>query len=129
VEFAQPDIEFVPITAALEGQVLRGHDAIRKFIQGLNDDWELFDTDPQQYFEIGDVVLVLGTWHARGRQSGLQFDSQPGAWLAQLRDKRIQRWRTFTDRGEALAEVGLGEAELDPYRVRPRPPSRSSPQA
>ena len=109
VALMHPDVEFVPITGRLEGTVYRGHAAIRAFIQSFDQDWEIFQTVPAEFHDFGDCVMSLGTWQSRGRASGLDLNAHPGAWVAWMRDGKIIRQETFTDRGQALEAVGLSE--------------------
>jgi uncharacterized protein (TIGR02246 family) len=112
LELMDPDVEMVPILARIEGtegNTYRGREAVRQWIADLDRDWAEFRTDPQEFRDLGDVVLTLGTWHARGRTSDVVLDSQPGAWVTRLRDGRVVRHETFTDRAEALEAVGLSE--------------------
>jgi ketosteroid isomerase-like protein len=108
-EVFDPDVEWIPILAKLEGASFRGPDGVNRWLDELDRDWAEFVTDPQDFRDLGDVVLILGTWHARARHSGLVLDAQPGAWVAQIRNGRIVRQETFTDRAEALEAVGLSE--------------------
>jgi ketosteroid isomerase-like protein len=55
-------------------------------------------------------VLVLARLHARGIQSGAT-GAQHGAIVFQIRDGLIVAYRSYFDRKEALAAVGLGEQE------------------
>ncbi|MFN2616252.1 MAG: nuclear transport factor 2 family protein [Thermoleophilaceae bacterium] len=109
LELMHPDVELVPITARLEGTVYRGYAEIRDWLRRFDEDWELFQTHPLEYRDLGDHVLILGTWDARARTSGVTLDAQPGAWVATLRDGKIARQETFTNREEALEAVGLRE--------------------
>jgi len=108
-EIFDPDVEWIPILARLEGASFRGHEGVNRWLDELDRDWAEFVTEPQEFRDLGDVILILGTWHARARHSGLALDAQPGAWVAQVRDGRVVRQETFTDRAEALEAVGLSE--------------------
>jgi ketosteroid isomerase-like protein len=120
IALAHPEIEFVPITAAMEGHVYRSPDETREFLRSIELDWEFFETRPEEFYEVGDWVLALGTWRAKGRGSGLELESHPGGWLATIRDGLVYRWRTYTDPAEALAAVGASERqELAEHRVYP----------
>jgi ketosteroid isomerase-like protein len=119
IALQHPEIEFVPILAAMEGRVYRTPAETREFLRALKLDWEVFETHPEEFYEREDRGLALGTWHARGRGSGLELTSQPGAWFAEIRDGLVRRWRTYTERAEALAALGVGEDELPRYRVTP----------
>ncbi len=104
-----PDVELVPITARLEGTVYRGHAAVRAFLESFDEDWEVFETVPDEFQDFGDCVMSLGTWKSRGRASGLDLNAHPAAWVAWIRDGKIIRQETFTDRAEAREAVGLTE--------------------
>jgi ketosteroid isomerase-like protein len=113
------EIEFVPLTAAMEGRVYTGADETREFIHSLELDWEVLEVEPQEFYEVGDRALALGIWRAVGRASGLELRSQPGGWFAKIRNGLVYRWRTYTDRAEALEALGVSEGQLDEYRVYP----------
>jgi ketosteroid isomerase-like protein len=104
-----PECEFIPIFARVEGRAYHGHDGLRRFDEEIDADWSLFEVRPEEFRDFGDRVLVLGTWLARGRASGVELDSAPAAWVLELRDGKIVRSETFTDRAAALEAVGLRE--------------------
>jgi len=104
-----PDVEWIPILARLEGTSFRGPEEVNRWLDELDRDWAEFVTHPQEFRDLGDVVLILGTWRARARHSGLVLDAQPGAWVAHVRNGKIVRQETFTDRAEALDAVGLAD--------------------
>jgi ketosteroid isomerase-like protein len=97
-----PDVEWVPMMARLEGVVYRGRKEVERWLIGLDHDWVALRTEPQEFRDLGDVVLTLGTWHARARTSGLVLDSEPGAWVARVRNGKVVRQETFTDLAQAL---------------------------
>jgi ketosteroid isomerase-like protein len=103
-----PEIVFVPILARLEGVEYHGHREVTGWMAELDRDWAEFHTDPIEFQDHGDVVLQLGTWHARARASGVALDSQPGAWVTFLRDAKIVRHETFTDRDQARTAAAAG---------------------
>lgn len=106
LELMHPDVEIVPITGRLEGTVYRGHAEVRAFLCDFDKDWEVFKTVPCESRDFGDCVMSLGTWESRGRASGIDLNAQPGAWVAWIRDGKIIRQETFTDRVHALEAVG-----------------------
>src|SRR4051812_50212756 len=85
-EIFDPDVEWIPILARLEGASFRGHEGVNRWLDELDRDWAEFGTDPQEFRGLGDVILILGTWHARARPSGLALDAPPGARVAAVRD-------------------------------------------
>jgi ketosteroid isomerase-like protein len=106
------DVEFVPITAAMEGRTYSGHAGVGQFMEDLDAYWEFFDTIQEEWHDLGDHVVALGCWHARGRASGVEIHGQPAVWLAYIRDGKIARWRTYTDVAEGLEAAGLSPHEV-----------------
>src|SRR5918999_1216473 len=81
-----PEVDWIPINAALEGTSYRGHEGVRRWIEDMNHDWDFFEARPEDFRDLGDDrVLAFGTWRARGRGSGVELTSQPAAWLVDLR--------------------------------------------
>ncbi len=56
----------------------------------------------------GDRVLVLGTYSARGKATGLSMSGLNAA-LWQMRDGRVVRHVIYFDRANALADLGIEE--------------------
>ena len=108
LELLDPDVEWVPILAVLEGRVYRGHEEVRVWIKELATDWEFFEVDYEELRDFGGRVLVSGHWHARGRASGVEVEN-PGTYLYEIKGGKVVSMRTFTDRAEALEAVGLSE--------------------
>ena len=120
IALQHPDIEFVPTTAAMEGRVYKSPEETREFLRSLELDWEVFETHPERFYEVGNRAVALGTFHARGRGSGVEIPSQRVGWLITVRDGLVYRWRTYTDAVEALEAIGMSEEQLAEFRV-PRP--------
>jgi ketosteroid isomerase-like protein len=107
-EVLDPEAEWIPITAVLEGNSYHGHDGVRQWIEDMRRDWEIFETRPEEFRDLGDDrVLILGTWRARGRGSGVELDTQQAAWLVHCKGDKVIRLQTFTDRERALEAAGL----------------------
>jgi ketosteroid isomerase-like protein len=112
LELLDPDVEWIPIMAALEGRVYRGREGVRRWLDDIARDWEYFEPCYEEYHDLGDRVLILGTWRARGRASGVELENQPATWLYEIKDGRAVWMRTFTDRAEALEAAGLSEHDI-----------------
>jgi ketosteroid isomerase-like protein len=105
-ECIHPDIEWVPIT--VEGTVFHGHGGVREWVEQHFGFWETFELHPQEVLEAGpDRLLVLGHWRAKGRGSGLGFESRPAGWLLDFRDGKVVRMETFTEIAAARDAAGL----------------------
>ena len=108
--FLAPDVEWIPINAALEGTRYTGHEGVQQWIEDMKRDWDFFEARPEEIRNLGDDrFLALGTWRARGRSSGVELNSQPAAWLVELRGGKAVRMQTYTDRAKALEAAGLRE--------------------
>jgi ketosteroid isomerase-like protein len=112
LECIDPDVEWIPIMAALEGRVYRGHEGVRRWMEDLKTDWEVFEVHPEKFHDLGDQVLVLGRWRARARGSGVELEDRPGTWLLTMRDRKVVWMQTYTDRAEALEAAGVSEQDL-----------------
>lgn len=119
IALQHPEIEYVPITAAMEGRVYNGPEETRAFLRSLQLDWEVFEARPESFYEREDRALALGTWYARGRGSGLELFAQRGGWFVVVRDGLIHRWRTYTEPDSAIDAFGVGSNELPDFRVDP----------
>jgi uncharacterized protein len=112
VALAAEDIEIIPFGAAFQGRAYQGHEGILDWWENeILANWEWFHTLPEEFRAVGDRLLVFGRWRARGRASGVDLDV-PATWVVEVRDGKIARWQTFTDRSEALESVGLTEKDL-----------------
>ena len=101
VGLCDPDSEWVPFRAQLEGMVYRGHDGIRQFVRDMDDDWEAFRIDPVEFHDRDDRVVVIGHVQALGRSSGVDVDSEAG-FLFELRAGLIARVVSYSDPAVAL---------------------------
>jgi ketosteroid isomerase-like protein len=102
-----PNVEWIPIMAVLEGRSYHGHDGVRQWLEELGRDWEVFETYSLANHDLGDRVLSLGFWRARGRSSGVELEHQQASWIIDLETGKIVRLQTFTDRDEAFEAVRL----------------------
>jgi ketosteroid isomerase-like protein len=66
--------------------------------------WEHWRAEADEYLEFGDHVVVLATYHGRGRGSGVEI-RQEGAHVYELRDGKVVRLEIFATRTKALASV------------------------
>lgn len=107
LEIASPDIEYVPIMAALEGRVYCGHEGIGQWLDELFAHWDVFEPIGQEFHVRGDMVIALGCWRARGKVSGAELNNEPATWVVEFRDGRMTRLQTYTSREEAFKDIGL----------------------
>jgi ketosteroid isomerase-like protein len=84
--------------------VFYGHDGLRAALGEIEADWEGLNFEPEEYFEVGERLLVLIRMRARVRGSNAQLDAQIGH-LWEFRDGRVVRWTVYGDRAAALRAV------------------------
>jgi ketosteroid isomerase-like protein len=118
LEIASPEIEYVPIMAALEGRVYCGHEGVEQWLEDLFQHWETFEPIGEEFHERGDTVIALGCWRARGRVSGAQLDREPATWVVEFRDRKMTRLQTYTSRAEASEALALDRADALRQRLR-----------
>ncbi len=107
-ELTTPDFEWVPMMAAIEGEVFRGRQGIETYLGRLDDVWEDYRVVAGEYRDLGDRILYLGRVVGRGRSSGVPVDTPLGA-LTDYRDGKCRSLRNFLDHAEALRAAGLSE--------------------
>ena len=104
----QPDVEVTPFGAAMEGKSYRGHAGVRDWWEHeIDANWETFEPRADNFEDVGDHVVVFGSWVARGRTSGVELHRR-ATWVVDVRDGKIARWQTYTDRDEALRDARAG---------------------
>ena len=108
LDLLDPDVEWVPVLAVLEGRVYRGHDDVRRWVEDLTRIGSSSRCLMRRcaISATGSSSLVIGA--PAGRTSGGESE-QPGTWLYEIKRGKVVRLQTFTNRAEALEAVGLSE--------------------
>ena len=98
-----PDAEVhTVIGGALSGEKFRGHQGVREWLRGFDENFERWQIEVGEILEEGDRVVLLGFIRARGRASGVELE-QPVGWVFRFRDGKFWRVHTFLSHDEALA--------------------------
>jgi ketosteroid isomerase-like protein len=71
--------------------------------------WDDFKVEACEFVDLGDQVLVMSEFRGRGKTSGMSIQAMAGAALFSLRNGKVVRLGTYTDRAEALEAAGLSE--------------------
>jgi len=108
VALSDPQVEWHSFFALSEGGVYRGHDGTRRYMSDLADAWESRAAEVDDDLGVGDIALLVGRIHYRGRGSGVESTS-PAGWILEFRDRKLLRFRAFRDPAKALKAVGLEE--------------------
>jgi ketosteroid isomerase-like protein len=107
-----PDVEFeVEEMPEFPGWLMfRGHDGVREFLTLTLEPWESFRVDVERLIDLGDRVVLIGVYAARGR-NGLDL-KQPRGVVYTLHDGKIVHARFFASPEHALDAAGI-EAKHD----------------
>jgi ketosteroid isomerase-like protein len=108
LELMDPEVVAIPRILAVEGGVLRGHDGIRTWWDGIFTTFASFQIEVIAVRTIGDVTVSRLDVHGRGRESGAPFED--AVWLAaRAREGKSVWWQTCRSEAEALEALGLRE--------------------
>jgi ketosteroid isomerase-like protein len=103
-----PDVEFDLTAVYPDRPVLRGTDAVRRFID--DGPWGgTLQFEPERFIDVDDQrVLVFVRVTATGQESGAAAEAR-AAHEFTIRDGMLVRFKAYRDRSEALEAVGLVE--------------------
>ena len=96
------------IIGGAEGRAYRGHEGFRKWLADTTQSFEELHTELTEYRDAGDRVVAFGRIRARGRESGVELDSETG-WVFTIRRGKVVRAEGFLSRAQALEAAGLSE--------------------
>ena len=108
-EWADPEIELVSI-GGLEPGHWTGVAGMARAWREFMSAWDDLRAEAAQYHEIdGERVLVIVNNRGRGKVSGLEIGEmdEGGANLFHVHDGNVTRIVIYSDREEALADLGL----------------------
>jgi ketosteroid isomerase-like protein len=88
-----------------ELQVLRGPDAVLRYLREVRELWERFEVEPERLIEAGDTVVALLRETAHARRGGLEVHNDT-AMIFKVRQQKIVELTGYLDRAEALRAVG-----------------------
>jgi ketosteroid isomerase-like protein len=107
LEFMDPEIQFRPQQAALQGTYV-GLDGATKWLADLAEHYGKGQMEYSDLRDLGDRVLGVGSIHITGRASGIETDV-PCAIVATFRGGLITEFQDYGDKALALAAAGLSE--------------------
>jgi ketosteroid isomerase-like protein len=107
VEMTTDDFQWVTWTGTVESTVYDGAEGLASYFHDA-DVWDVLNLDVQEFRDLGDKVLVVGMFHARGGGSGAEIRAPYySAFFAS--EGKLARVLSFRTEDEALAAVGLRE--------------------
>jgi uncharacterized protein len=91
-----PEVEWHVPSLYPTGGHYYGTEGVQQFFQGIAEDWEYLQVEPDELLDTGDYVIALG--HHRGRLKGSDTDLEiPFAHVWTLRGGRIVLFREYAD--------------------------------
>jgi ketosteroid isomerase-like protein len=94
-ELAHPDVVVDLSRNVFNPGVHRGLDAYRHFVEQVDEMWEDFQIEPEEFIDAGDNVFVASRMSGRGRGSGVEVEMRAFAiWT--LRGARFRGSRLAT---------------------------------
>jgi ketosteroid isomerase-like protein len=111
--FCDPSVDLNSTFAAVGGAVYHGHEGLRMWRRDLAEAWGEIRNEPEAYFDLGEHTLVFYVLRARGRHSGAEV-AMLAALVARWRDGLIVYMKSYSNREDALCDLGVSEDELEP---------------
>lgn len=102
-----PEIDWV-LPARQSSDSCRGPEEVKRFWKGLDETMEELRLEPQEFVDAGDRVATRLRYQGRGRESGLEIETEMYHQVATIREGRIVRMEYFGSWPEALEAAGLG---------------------
>ena len=86
----------------------RGHEGVREWLRDLYETLSEFHAEYPDIRDLGDRTVAIGRVRARGSASEVEIES-PHATVAEFKNGKGIRIRTYLDPKEALEAAGLSE--------------------
>ncbi len=108
IALSDPEVEWHSFFAIGESGVYRGHDGTRRYMSDLADAWEIGRAEVDDALGIGNVAVLVGRIHFRGKGSGVESAS-PAGWVLKFQNGKVLCFRAFREPEQALEAVGLSK--------------------
>jgi len=108
IALSDPEVEWHSFFAISEEGVYRGHDGTRRYMNDLEDAWEVGRAEVDDALGVGDVAVLVGRIHYRGKGSGVESAS-PAGWMLKFRAGKLLCFRAFRDPEQVLQRIGSSE--------------------
>jgi len=108
ISLTDSDVEWRSAFAVADGGLYRGHAGMRRYVTDMNDAWEIVRLEVDHEIAVGEVVVLVGRIHFRGKGSGVEAESASG-YMLKFRQGRVVCFRPFREPEKALEAIGLPE--------------------
>jgi ketosteroid isomerase-like protein len=106
-----PDVEWHGVMGIMfggEATVYRGHAGVLEYLRDIDEGFTVRDVQWSEFRDLGERIVVLGHVRGRGRESGVELDSQYGA-VADFKNGKVIRYWDYFDHKGALEAAALRE--------------------
>jgi ketosteroid isomerase-like protein len=106
-----PTVEWHPALLVMlggEATVYHGHEGVRELLRDIDDTLAEIHVEFSEIRDPGEQVVAIGRIRTRGKASGALTES-PLGYVADFRNGKVIRIRTYLDPSEALEAAGLSE--------------------
>src|SRR5687768_16194444 len=88
-----PEVEWHSFFADLaESGIYRGHDGMTRYVSDLHEAWEIVSPEVDDSLAVGNLAVLVGRVHYRGKTSGVETDQAAG-WVLTFRDGKVLTFR------------------------------------
>jgi ketosteroid isomerase-like protein len=108
VELFDPTVRLDVSERVFNPEMYEGYDGLTRWRADVEDVWESYRMEQEEFFEGDDVVVAFTRERGRGKGSRVVVD-RPIAFLFRLRGGRVSEIRLYVDRERALRAAGLEE--------------------
>jgi ketosteroid isomerase-like protein len=109
IELTDPEVEWRSVFAEIgEEGLYRGHSGMRRYVGDITDAWEIVRLDVDDELEVGDIAVLVGRIHYRGKGSGVEAET-PAGYMIKFHQGKAVCFRAFREPEQALEAVGLEE--------------------
>jgi ketosteroid isomerase-like protein len=109
IGMTDPEVKWHSFFAELgKGGVYTGHEGMREYARDLKDAWDLVRVELDDALEVGDVALLVGRIHYRGKTSGVET-KDPAGWSLTFQNGKVVEFRAFRDPERALRDIGASD--------------------
>ena len=109
LRYVRPEGEWVNPAYAMEPGTRRGLSGVRTALTALRDSFAELRFDISRMVDLGDRVLVTGTFSGVGRTSEAAFGPQAFGSVVTLVDGEVGRYQWYLDPEEALEAAGVSD--------------------
>jgi ketosteroid isomerase-like protein len=109
IAMTDPEVKWHSFFAELrKGGVYTGHEGMREYARDLKDAWDLVRVELDDALEVGNMALLVGRIHYRGKTSGVET-TDPAGWALSFRNGKVVEFRAFRDPERALQDIGASD--------------------